>query len=218
MAPLAYQKLPSGRRAIRTLRLLPGRWIDNITCELQEACLDDQPSFDALPYGWGNANDTTTITVNGYSFEATKNRVAALRRLPSSIETKVLWVDAICINQDDNQEKTQQVQLMADIYRYAHSVNVFLGESGVLDLIPPEEQASWDDPPSVWWHHDPVSLLFTGRPPSKSTIDSQGVITDLADSLRSLPGMESYDPADEREFAEWAIVSAPLATRASLHE
>jgi len=133
MAALTYRQLPAGKRVIRTLRLLSGRWMDQINCGLQEACLDDQPAFDALSYVWGNAKDTAAITVDGCCFQVTKNLIAALRRLRSSVDTRILWVDAICINQHDNQEKAQQIQFMADIYQYARTVNIFLGESGILD-------------------------------------------------------------------------------------
>ncbi|KAK1832042.1 heterokaryon incompatibility protein-domain-containing protein [Podospora conica] len=193
MAELAYQQLPAGQRAIRTLRLLPGRWMDQITCELQETCLDDQPTFDALSYVWGDAKDTAVITVDECCFQATKNLISALRRLRSSVDTRTLWVDAICINQKDNRERTQQVQLMADIYQSARTVDIFLGESGILDLITPEEQASWDDPPQVWWHNDCTSLVLTGQAPSKSAIDSRGV-------LDPVDGLDQTDQQRVEEF------------------
>ncbi|KAK0631460.1 hypothetical protein B0T14DRAFT_559252 [Immersiella caudata] len=95
MPTLTYRQVAAGGRAIRTLRLLPGRWMDQINCELQEACLDDHPAFEALFYVWGNVKDMAAITVDGCSFQATKNLIAALRRLRSSVDTRILWVNAI---------------------------------------------------------------------------------------------------------------------------
>src|SRR5436305_9826776 len=154
MAGVQYDKLDPTRNSIRTLQLLPGRWIDDICCNVQTVSLDDSPYFDALSYVWGSPDDTAPIKVNGSCFHATKNLIAALRRLRSGVDAKVLWVDAICINQADKHEKTEQVGLMAQIYKAAGSVHIFLGESGVLDLIPKEEQASWVDPPRFHWHRD----------------------------------------------------------------
>ncbi|KAK3386461.1 hypothetical protein B0H63DRAFT_382243, partial [Podospora didyma] len=97
-----YRQLPADRRVIRTLRLLPGCWMDQVICELQEASLDDQPAFDALSHVWGNAEDTAAIMVDECYFQATRNLIAALGRLRSSVDTRILWVDAICINQTNN--------------------------------------------------------------------------------------------------------------------
>jgi hypothetical protein len=76
-------------------------------------------------------------------------------------------VDAVCVNQDDNKEKGQQVCIMGQIYQSASSVQVFLAESGVLDLIPAEDQATWDDPPRIYWHRDGAFLHTSRVLPSK---------------------------------------------------
>lgn len=162
---LQYEHLDQQDHSIRILRLLPGRWLDNIYCELQTVSLDDNPAYHALSYVWGNPQDTGLITVNGSPFQATKNLITALRRLRSSIHLKVFWVDAVCINQLDTNEKTSQLGMMARIYKSAADVQVFLGESGVLDLIPHEQQALWNDPPRTHWVRDATMLIHTEHPP-----------------------------------------------------
>ncbi|KAK4205434.1 putative heterokaryon incompatibility protein [Triangularia verruculosa] len=166
-----YDTLDTTNGSIRVLHLLPGRWIEDICCELQAVSLDDDPAYDALSYVWGDPQDTGQITVNNSPFQATKNLIAALRRLRSSIYVKVLWVDAICINQQDNDEKARQVGMMARIYKSAADVQVFLGESGILDLIPEEDQAAWDDPLRLCWVRDSTMLIHTEHPPHKIGVE-----------------------------------------------
>ncbi|KAK0662071.1 putative heterokaryon incompatibility protein [Cercophora samala] len=187
---LQYGPLHQQDHSIRLLRLLPGRWLDNIHCELETVSLDDNPAYDALSYVWGNPQDTSVITVDGSPFQATKNLVAALRRLRSSVEVKVLWVDAVCINQADNDEKTHQVGMMARIYRSAADVQVFLGESGVLDLVPDEEQALWDEAPRVHWVRDATMLIHTEHPPHK-------------DGVRQLEPQGGLNPTDQERVDQF---------------
>ncbi|KAK3386641.1 heterokaryon incompatibility protein-domain-containing protein [Podospora didyma] len=207
MCNVQYDNLDNDKKTIRILHLLPGRWTESICCRLQTCSLDDSHSFDALSYVWGNAHDTAPIDVGGSSFQATKNLIAALRRLRSSVEPRALWVDAICINQRDNSEKTQQVQLMARIYETARSVHVFLGESGILDLIPYVDQQAWDDPPRIEWHRDDTMMCETEHLPSKVGVGSRGIVTDMAEAVFA-PGPDSpdYDPIDPLDLPMWIVV------------
>lgn len=125
-----------------------------------------------LSYVWGDPGDTDRITVDGCDFQATRNLIGGLRRLRSSRDARILWVDAICIDQANNQEKTQQVGMMAKIYMSASSVQIFLGESGILDLIPEKEQATWNDPPRFEWHRDYTMLVSTEEPPNKAGVSN----------------------------------------------
>ena len=63
------------------------------------------------------------------SFKVRPNLHAALQQLRLRDRPKRLWIDAICINQEDNDEKNAQVSLMADVYSKATSVCVWLGEA-----------------------------------------------------------------------------------------
>ncbi|KAM7189092.1 Heterokaryon incompatibility protein (HET) domain containing protein [Naviculisporaceae sp. PSN 640] len=86
------------------------------------------PRFDALSNVWGDLNDTVPITVNGFLFRITRNLDAALHRLRKQNDTLTLWVDAICINQADLVERSQQVKRMGQIYRQARHVYMWVGE------------------------------------------------------------------------------------------
>ncbi|PMD66822.1 uncharacterized protein K444DRAFT_580185 [Hyaloscypha bicolor E] len=170
MSKVMFSKLKSDKNEIRLLELLAGRWMEDVCCKLQIVSLDDNPTYDALSYVWGDPGDTDKITVDGCSFQATRNLIGGLRRLRSSRDAIILWVDAICIDQANNQEKMQQVGIMADIYMSASSVQIFLGESGILDLIPEQEQATWDDPPRFEWHRDHTMLFTSREPPNKAGV------------------------------------------------
>ena len=116
---------------IRLLHLFPGQQTDPVKCELQDAFLKDNPPYLALSYCWEELPGMETIIVNSCRMEVGANLAAALVHLRSkSRETLVLWTDAICINQsndDDNQEKSAQVKLMHSIYSQAALVIGWLG-------------------------------------------------------------------------------------------
>jgi heterokaryon incompatibility protein (HET) len=173
MASLAYSPLDAEEKEIRLLELLPGRWTDPIACELSTVSLCGDPCYDALSYVWGNPKDTLPITVGGKPFQATTTVRSALRRLRSYQDSRTLWVDAICINQEDREEKTQQVMLMRHIYSSAKSVQVYLGEGPILDAIPLEEQATWNQPPQIHWHRDLTVLLMSAEQAHWTVVRSQ---------------------------------------------
>ena len=84
----------------------------------------------ALSYCWGDARTTRGIFVNGHSMQITVNLEAALRQLRDSHCIKQgfkLWVDAICIDQNNTEERGQQVGRMREIYASAWHVVVWLG-------------------------------------------------------------------------------------------
>ncbi|KAF5868260.1 putative heterokaryon incompatibility protein [Botrytis fragariae] len=86
----------------------------------------------ALSYVWGSLADKKTILVNGIEMQVTQNLRTALIELRKSnwVRRRVnLWIDALCINQDDLDEREQQVKLMRDIYAMAWQVVVSLGPS-----------------------------------------------------------------------------------------
>ncbi|KIW01409.1 uncharacterized protein PV09_07173 [Verruconis gallopava] len=88
--------------------------------------------YDALSYTWGDSTKTEPIVVNASRFEATKNLIAALQQLRDSRLDKIqrsnlIWIDALCINQNDEEEKSKQVQMMRNIFGSAVQVLVCLG-------------------------------------------------------------------------------------------
>ena len=123
-----YSPLDPSQRQIRLVLLEPGAWPDGIRCSIHTIAFDGQPKYDALSYVWGDAKNRKTIQLNGHSFEVTENLWIVLRRLRDHGIRRELWIDAICINQSDNEEKSQQVSMMRDIYGGCHEAIIWLGE------------------------------------------------------------------------------------------
>ena len=73
-----------------------------------------------------------TISIDEKPFHVTNNLLEALHNLRRTITPRVLWIDAICINQDDVEEKSTQVMLMPEIYRNARTVQIWLGQATVF--------------------------------------------------------------------------------------
>ena len=84
--------------------------------------------FTALSYVWGDGTDKREILVNGCIFKVTRNLFAALKQLQSEQMFTSIWIDAICINQADNDEKSHQLRYMPDIYSLAWETLIWLGE------------------------------------------------------------------------------------------
>ena len=129
MSPYHDPPLPAG--SIRLLRLLPCRDEDSrIECTLSPYQLLDSETthpFEAISYVWGSQDNLQRILVNGFECEVGKNLHAVLFRLRDRFIERFIWVDAICINQEDATEKGYQVQSMAKIYAKASRVLVWLG-------------------------------------------------------------------------------------------
>lgn len=83
--------------------------------------------YTAISYMWGSPEDTKTITINGMPVTVGKNLAAALDCLRSSLVDKV-WIDAVCINQDDIDERNAQVLRIRDIFSQPLAVTIWLGE------------------------------------------------------------------------------------------
>lgn len=89
--------------------------------------LDIAPRYEALSYTWGHAEPRDYVICNGVRKSVTPTLGSALRRLRLTDRTRVVWIDAICVNQDDVAERTQQVRLMKDIYTLTSRVIIWLG-------------------------------------------------------------------------------------------
>jgi hypothetical protein len=87
--------------------------------------------YTALSYVWGDPEYQKTIYVNGQTVHITLNLFHALRDLRDANRVHRLWVDAICINQSDHQERNRQVGIMGSIYSVAHHTVIYLGERSV---------------------------------------------------------------------------------------
>ncbi|KAI4862198.1 HET-domain-containing protein [Hypoxylon rubiginosum] len=123
-----YTPMEQADRQIRLVTICPGTWSDKIKCEVHVASMDDSPYYEALSYVWGDANKTKPISVDDQIFPVTENLYFALRRLRYTESPRVIWIDAICINQKDNEEKSTQVGMMGRIYSNCQKAILWLGE------------------------------------------------------------------------------------------
>jgi hypothetical protein len=145
-----YKGLEKGQKSIRILELLPGLPGQKVFCQMFTVLLSKNTKYEvspktssiprtrqnltfskALSYAWGDPRETFEIVVNGHALEVRKNLYLALHRLRKQDCSRPLWVDAVCINQKDLHEKSEQVAIMRDIYEAASEVLVWLGEPQV---------------------------------------------------------------------------------------
>jgi len=120
--------LSNSRHEIRLLHIQPGPWSFPILCSLQTVSLDTSPTYQALSYTWGDPTPTRFILVEDVVLEVRINLYHALRRLRCTNNPRVIWIDAICINQSDMDERTQQVMLMKSVYSNCREVMMWLGD------------------------------------------------------------------------------------------
>jgi hypothetical protein len=116
----------------RLLHLLPARSRhDRIRCRLMCSSRRTVP-FEALSYTWGDPSETLSIEIDSHPVPVRRNLGIALRHLRTLETERILWVDALCINQTDSNEKGWQVPRMHEIYSDADRVIVWLGEATEL--------------------------------------------------------------------------------------
>jgi hypothetical protein len=161
-----YLPLDDAKNEIRILILLPGKYTDDLICDLIHVPLSHGAAaslgYQALSYTWGEPGTETAISLNCLPFMIRPNLEVALRHIRLERGTVWLWVDAICIDQDNISERNDQVKLMRDVYHDAARVLVWLGEeyddSGEAMAVPPtggahpssEEELNWLTEHSRW--------------------------------------------------------------------
>ena len=116
-----YNKLPPNH--FRFLVIEPAQDSSSlISCHLITATLDQAPTYIALSYCWGEHDHPQPIFVNGFRKTVKRNLYSALLRMRLQDGRSTVWVDAICINQNSNRDKSIQVSRMQDIYMKAFLV------------------------------------------------------------------------------------------------
>lgn len=152
-------------KVIRLLELEPGTWTDPISIHLFVTELEFAPQYEALSYVWGDPLSRIPILCNGRTLEVTYSLHAAFRRVRLHDRPRILWADAVCINQEHLVERSYHVSFMADIYRNAQMVLVCLGR-------------------------DPDG----GAEDVASLIAEYAVLISTLDSITSMPGLQANDP------------------------
>ena len=127
-------------RSVRLIRLIPSTVVGGpIELKLFEVSLDEKSPrknpYEALSYVWGSPIGTESLSCNGASLLVTPNCKSALRHLRLTDKSRILWIDAICIDQGKTDhaisERNAQVALMGEIYANAERTLCWLGEGRV---------------------------------------------------------------------------------------
>ncbi|KAK3392321.1 heterokaryon incompatibility protein-domain-containing protein [Sordaria brevicollis] len=139
---------------IRLLLITPGAGEGaNPTYSLLHAELGEIP-YKALSYEWGLASDDDpTLVIDGHPVRIRKNLFAALEQISSCIHHLsfyLIWIDAICINQNDNAEKGHQVQKMHRLFSEAEQVLAWTGPAAddseyAMDILNANSHAHLSD-------------------------------------------------------------------------
>ena len=124
MEPYIYQPLPSPT-SIRLIKFKADNDTDSIVCNFEIADISIPPEYFALSYAWGDTSNTVTIICDDKAVQVTQTLHAALLRFATT--PFPIWADALSIDQQNVQEKTQQVNMMALIYSKAAKVMIWLG-------------------------------------------------------------------------------------------
>src|SRR2546423_5198701 len=140
MAASVYSPLDEEAQELRLVALHPRSVSDGgIKCSLHRISIGDvdsrhgntAPSYEAVSYTWGDLSQKYTIQVNSHDFTVNRNLWMMLHDLQVGAderkEGRQLWIDAICINQNDIAEKGRQIPKMGKIYEKAERVVVWLG-------------------------------------------------------------------------------------------
>jgi hypothetical protein len=183
---------PQGATAFRVVRLLPGSGHDALKCELIPSNLGPKaPRYEALSYCAGDPSECESIVLNGHEFKTFRSTFEVMCRLRHAKTFRYLWIDQICINQTNIQERDSQVLLMTEIYRHAARTQIWLGEAA-------------EDPPSSLAFELLKDFLRTNREDLRAYIMKMGVAQpgyrSTGDSLRD------YLHA---EYSWWAYYHSP---------
>lgn len=125
MAAYEYRSLKKGE--IRIFILSPFIGPHRIECTLEHVLLSDQPDFETLSYYWGRNSNYQSVHCEGGTLDVTESLYRILIYLAHRRrEKRRLWIDAVCIDQENNEEKGTQIQLMGKIYAQSRQTVVWL--------------------------------------------------------------------------------------------
>jgi hypothetical protein len=135
-----YMDLSTGR-VVRLIELLPGSATDPVVTRLSIHELEYSQDYEAISYVWGDTKNRKFIKCNGSTLSITATLEAAFRRLRYRDHSRIVWADAICINQGNVRERSHHVSFMDRIYRRAQRTLVHMGKDvdggagNVADLV-----------------------------------------------------------------------------------
>ncbi|KAK4494826.1 hypothetical protein PRZ48_014182 [Zasmidium cellare] len=209
-----HQPLDDTRQQIRLLRFT-NHDKEEPACELSKVDISSAPPYAAISYTWGSPQDQRRIAINGKSFDVWQNCHYALTQIAPHLQGGLgyFWLDSICINQNDLDEKALQVEMMADIYTRAEAV---------LSCVGPHA----DDSEIVLPFVKDMARWIRLQPPENRY--SQPLATDYMSELQSRDGeydqefgrksTAAYIAFGNREYWSrmWIVQEARLAKKCTL--
>jgi hypothetical protein len=186
-----YKELPD-QDSIQLLCIDPG--INTpLKCQLETTRLSQlSHSYEAISYVWGNKPERVQISTLSGLLNTTQNLSDALYRLRLADKPRYVWADALCINQDDTDERSKQVRLMRFIYKHANRVLVWLGNDPEREAIPAFSVLCGIA----------SSVTLGGHPIGKPSYNSNGV------SSQSIPHIPGYDTPPSVDSSLWVAVAS----------
>lgn len=180
---------------MRLCELLPGLPEDVIRCRLRTVPVKAAPKYQALSYCWGSEENPQTIFIGDEVLQVTQNLRSLLRHLRSSSEVLTLWIDAVCINQSDLDEKNWQLQLMPDLYRGSTRTAIWIGGT------------------SAWSHSGLHISRILGQADMLQTTDAAKVIDGNKGQRRFAEGCLSPESGPDFNTDFLALLRRPWFTR-----
>jgi hypothetical protein len=208
LEPYIYSALTDSDK-IRILRLHSNN--DRVECSLEEISHTDG-GYHALSYAWGEDMQFSRAIVRGKDgplgyISLTKNVAHALCDLHDCDETtdKAFWIDQICINQSDDEEKGKQVGIMGTIFKNAEIVITYLGPTENEDI----ERKGMNLMQRLYYHFEPIfAEIFAQKSPfdgwqNRSTYKVQTLPNDLENGIKSLKEQSGW-----KGFEDWHFLIA----------
>ena len=182
-----------------------------VRCKIHSPSLTETPPYEALSYTWGKMDRHLVVAVvlderEEQALFVTPQLLMALRRLRLPVVSRYLWIDQLCIDQDNDVEKGPQIQLMGDIYRKAERVVIWLGEDRRYTVARPVfgEQIDSADLLSDLW-----------KKISKSLDQTSTVYLEMMESLVDIrPCCHKQSIEEIRNLAVYEILNRPWFRRA----
>lgn len=126
MAQYQYQTLADDE--IRLLYLDPGHSGEPLRASLQHVASAYLPNFETVSYCWGDITRSATIVIEHRTLAIPKGTAEALLRFRDPKNVKILWIDAVCIHQDNARERSVHVAKMHTIYASGAKNLIWIGE------------------------------------------------------------------------------------------
>ena len=197
--PFHYSLLQDAH--IRLVHLDGGTRNGALSIQVQENVkLETVSPYEALSYTWGDSKKVCRISCGSECVAITANLAAALRQLRTPDNPRALWIDQVCINQDDVDERNKQVALMRKIYSQAENVVVWLGEDG------PDDEMAFRFVPVLLSYLPPLSASHGG-------VARQGLVAREALPIVGSPAWIALSRIFSRPYfrRSWIIQEVALA-------